>query len=202
MEQKNKETIEQESAGYEEMQKAGDYYTSIGDYELAQKCYEKATALNPDEAAPYVGLGIIDYQKDQLENAEIAFRVACRLDMKCSRAYCGMAMIAQKREDYEKAFEMYLKCLEVNTDNLTALLGLFQTSCQMGSFAKVIHYLELYLNTHPEDCSVLFALAALYVKEGNFEKSKITLEKILQIDSKNQDAVNLLEEVEHNLVSK
>jgi tetratricopeptide (TPR) repeat protein len=202
MDKKTKETMEQESASYADMLKAGDYYTSAGDYELAQKCYEKATSLNPDEAQPYVGLGVIDYQKEQLDNAEIAFRVACRLNGKCGQAYCGLAMIAQKKGDYEKAFEMYLKCLEVNTDNLTALLGLFQTSCQMGSFAKVIHYLELYLNTHPEDCSVMFALAALYVKESNFEQSKDILTKILKIDSKNEDAVNLLEEVERNLISK
>jgi tetratricopeptide (TPR) repeat protein len=202
MDNKSKEIIEQEITTYAEIQKAGDYYASIGDYESAQKCYEKATTLNPDQAQPYVGLGIIDYQKNQLENAEIAFRVACRLDGECGRAYCGLAMIAQKKGDYEKAFEMYLKCLEVNTDNLTALLGLFQTSCQMRSFAKVIHYLELYLNMHPDDCSVMFALAALYVKEENFAESKKILVKILQLDCKNEDAVNLLEEVERNLITK
>jgi len=201
MDNKNKEMIEQESTNYAEMQKTGDYYTSIGDYDLAQKCYEKATVLNPDEAAPYVGLGIIDYQKDLLDNAEIAFRVACRLDPQCGRAYCGLAMTAQKKSNYERAFEMYLKCLDLNSDNLTALLGLFQTSCQMGSFAKVIHYLELYLDMHPNDCSVMFALAALYVREGNFEQSKKILLNILQLDSKNQDAVNLLEEVDRNLIS-
>jgi tetratricopeptide (TPR) repeat protein len=201
MDNKNKEIIEQESTNYTDMQKAGDYYTSIGDYDLAQKCYEKATAMNPDEAAPYVGLGIIDYQKDLFDDAEIAFRVACRLDPQCGRAYCGLAMTAQKKNNYERAFEMYLKCLELNSDNLTALLGLFQTSCQMGSFAKVIHYLELYLDMHPNDCSVMFALAALYVREENFEQSKKILLNILQLDSKNQDAVNLLEEVDRNLIS-
>jgi len=155
---------------YEELQELGDYYASVGDYTQAQKCYGKATSLSPDEPGPYVGLGIIDFQKDLLDDAEIAFRVACRLAPDCSRAYAGLAMVAQERADYEKAFEMYLKSLELDTDNLTSLLGLFQTSCQMGSFAKVIHYLELYLTTHPHDSSVMFTLAAIYVKEGCFEQ--------------------------------
>lgn len=204
MDRKKKDIIEQETTdqSYEGMQKLGDYYTSAGDYDRAQKCYEKATSLSPDEADPYVGLGIIDFQKNLLDNAEIAFRVACRLAPDCSRAYAGLAMVAQKKADYEKAFGMYLKCLELNTDNLTALLGLFQTSCQMGSFAKVIHYLELYLSIHPHDCSVMFTLAALYVKEGSFEQSRKVLLDILKLDSHNEDAVNLLEEVDHNLAQK
>ncbi|MGD0785211.1 MAG: tetratricopeptide repeat protein [Sedimentisphaerales bacterium] len=187
---------------YEELQELGDYYTSAGDYTQAQKYYEKATSLSPDEPGPYVGLGVVDFQKGLLDNAEIAFRVACRLAPDYSRAYAGLAMVAQKRGDYEKAFEMYLKCLELDTDNLTALLGLFQTSCKMGSFAKIIHYLELYLNMHPNDCSVMFSLAALYIKEGRFEQSRKVLLDILTLDCGNQDAANLLEEVNRNLAQK
>jgi tetratricopeptide (TPR) repeat protein len=204
MNRKKSDFIEQTNTiqRYEELQELGNYYTSVGDYTQAQKCYGKATSLSPDEPGPYVGLGIVDFQKDLLDDAEIAFRVACRLAPDCSRAYAGLAMVAQKKTDYEKAFEMYLKCLELDTDNLTALLGLFQTSCQMGSFAKVIHYLELYLEMHPHDRSVMFSLAALYVKEGCFEQSRKILLDILTSDSGNKDAINLLEEVDHNLAQK
>ncbi|MBW8039391.1 MAG: tetratricopeptide repeat protein [Planctomycetes bacterium] len=184
---------------YEVLQELGDHYTSVGDYTEAYKCYEKAAVLGPDEPDPYVGLGVIALQKNLLDDAEIAFRVACRLNSGCSRAYAGLAMVAQKSTDYERAFEMYLKSLELDTDNLTALLGLFQTSCQMGSFAKVIHYLKLYLSTHPYDSSVMFSLAALYVKEGRFEQSRKILLNILTLEPGNKDTANLLEEVEWSL---
>jgi protein O-GlcNAc transferase len=184
---------------YEVLQELGDCHTSVGNYEQAQKCYEKAASLGPDEPGPYVGLGVVALQKNLLDDAEIAFRVACRLDANCAKAYAGLAMVEQQRTDYKKAFEMYLKCLELDTDNLTALLGLFQTSCQMGSFAKVIHYLEVYLSMHPADISVMFSLAALYMKDGRFEQSKKILLDVLALDPVNQDAANLLEEVEHNL---
>ncbi|MHC4544305.1 MAG: tetratricopeptide repeat protein, partial [Planctomycetota bacterium] len=151
---------------YEVLQELGDCYTSVGKHSEAHKCYEKAASLGPDEPGPYVGLGVVALQKNLLEDAEIAFRVACRLDANCSKAYAGLAMVAQQRADYKRAFEMYLRCLELDVDNLIALLGLFQTSCQMGSFAKVIHYLKLYLNMHPGDTSVMFPLAALYMKDG------------------------------------
>ena len=184
---------------YEVLQGLGNCYSSLGDYAQAQKCYEKAASLEPDEAGPYVGLGAVALHKDLLDDAAIAFRVACRLDRNCAKAYAGLAMVAQEKGDYERAFEMYLKCLELDTDNLTALLGLFQTSCQMGSFAKVTHYLEVYLEMHPGDSAVMFSLAALYLKDGRFEQSGKVLSDMLALDCGNKEAANLLEEVEHRL---
>ncbi len=184
---------------YEVLQELGDCYTSVGNYSQAQQYYEKAAVLSPDEADPYVGLGVVALQKNLLDDAEIAFRVACRLNSNCAKAYAGFAMVAQQRTDYKQAFEMYLKSLELDTDNLIALLGLFQTSCQMGSFAKVIHYLEMYLNMHPGDTSVMFPLAALYMKDGKFEESKNILLNLLSLNENHKDAANLLEEVEHSL---
>jgi len=184
---------------YEVLQELGDCYCSVGKWVAAQNCYEKAASLGPDEPGPYIGLGVVGLQRGHLDDAEIAFRVACRLGRACARGYSGLGMVAQARGDYKHAFDMYLKCLEIDSDNLTAILGLFQTSCQMGSFATIIHYLEVYLNMHPGDISVMFTLAALYMKERRFEASRKILLDILTLDGSHRDAANLLEEVEHNL---
>jgi tetratricopeptide (TPR) repeat protein len=184
---------------YDIAKELGDCYVSVGEYEQAKLCYEKAATLGPDEADPYVGIGVISIQQGQLSDAEVSFRVARRLDPTNSKAYCGLGMVCQQRGELQGAFDFYLKCLELDGDNLTALLGLFQTSCQMGSFTKVIHYLELYLDLHPGDCSVMFCLAALYFKDGQAKKAKELLLNIGVLDPENTDAANLLEEVEHTL---
>ncbi len=184
---------------YEVLQELGECYTSVGNYAQAQRCYEKAALLEPDEAGPYVGLGVVALQKDLLDDAEIAFRVACRLDVNCAKAYGGLALVAQQKGNSKEAFGMYLKCLELDNDNLTALLGLFQTSCEMGSFSRIIHYLEAYLNMHPGDTSVMFSLAALHMKDERFEQSRKILLDVLSLDPSNRDAADLLEEVEHSL---
>jgi tetratricopeptide (TPR) repeat protein len=185
---------------YDVLQELGDCYTSLGSYLQAQQCYEKAASLEPDEPAPYVGLGVIALQKNLLDDAEIAFRVACRLAPNYAKAYVGLGMVSQQRTDYQLAFQMYLKCLEIDVDNMTALLGLFQVSSKMGSFAEIIHYLQVYLNTHPGDTSVMFSLAALYMKDNRFECSRKILLDVLALDPANRDAANLLEEVEHSLL--
>ena len=128
--------------------------------------------------------------------------MACRLEPDCAKAYAGLGLVAQQKGDYQQAFEMYLKCLKRDTDNLTALLGLFQTSCQMGSFEKIIHYLEVYLDMHPADGSVMFSLAALYMKDGRLEEARKVLLGVLVLEPANKEAANLLEEVEHSLDQK
>jgi tetratricopeptide (TPR) repeat protein len=197
----SKNNVEQhnQTQHYEVLQELGDCYTSVGNYTQAQHCYEKAASIGPDEPGPYIGLGVAALQKDQLEDAEIAFRVACRLAPDCAKAYTGLAMVAQQRQDYHNAFEFYMKSLELDGDNITALLGLFQTSCKMGSFAKVTYYLEVYLRMHQGDISVMFSLAALYMKDGRLEQAKGVLLDLLALDPNNKDAANLLEEVEHNI---
>lgn len=194
--------IEQNDAGqhYEVLQELGDCYTFTGNLVKAKSCYEKAASLAPDEAGPYVGLGVVALQEELLADAEAAFKVACRLDRNCSKAYAGLAIVEQQRGNHRQAFEMYLKCLNIDPENLTALLGLLQTCCHIGSYEKIIHHLEEYLNRHPGDTLLMFTLAALYMKDSRFEESKVLLLDILSLDGNNADAANLLEEVERNFV--
>lgn len=184
---------------YEVLQELGDCNTSVGNYRQAKEYYEMAAQIGPDEAGPYVGLGVTALQQEQIEDAEIAFRVALRLDKKCAKAHAGLAMIAQQNSDYQTAFDRYLKCLELDPDNMTAILGLFQTSCQIGSFEKIIYYLDAYLNMHPADVSVMFTLASLYVRQNDLIKAEEILRDILVLDPENSDAAGLLEEVQRGL---
>jgi tetratricopeptide (TPR) repeat protein len=181
------------------LQELGDSFLTLGDTTAARQCYEKAAQADVDACGPYVGLGTIALQSNLVEDAEIAFRVARRLDPSCCKAYEGLGVIALRKAEYENAFDLYLKCLELNSNNLNALLGLFQTSSQMGSFVKIIHYLEVYLGMHPEDTAVMFSLATLYLKENQFDKSRHLLLRVLALSSDNKDAEDLLEEIEHHL---
>lgn len=190
------------SQRYDVVKELGDCHASIGNYDEAQEYYETAATLAPDEAGPYVGTGVIAIQQGRLDDAEIAFKVARRLDPECSKAYCGLAMVSQQRKKWLDAFEFYLKSLEFDNDNLTALLGLFQASCEMGSFAKVIRFLGRYLEMHPGDTSVMFCLATLFLKDRQPAKARELLLGIMEIDSSNADVANLLEEVEHILAQK
>jgi tetratricopeptide (TPR) repeat protein len=187
---------------YDVVKELGDCHAMVGELEQAQECYDRAAILAPDEAGPYVGSGVVELQKGNLADAEAAFRVACRLDPSCSKAWCGLAMVRQQQDVAQEAFDLYLKSLDLDRNNLTALLGLFQLSCRTGSFARVIECLDVYLEMHPGDTSVMFCLATLHVKDGRCAKARRLLTDILILDPGNTEAANLLEEVEHTLAQQ
>ncbi len=194
-----------DSAGsqrFEVLNELGDCYAALGDLDGAKRCYAQAADLEPNRAAPYVGLGVAAIQLDRLDEAQIAFEAAARREPDCAEAYGGLAMVKQRRQDYPGAFDMHLKCLQLDTDNLVALLGLFQTSCQMGTFAKVIHYLEIYLDRHPGDTSVLFCLATLYAREGQLENARESILSVLALEPGKPEAKQLLREVRKQLAER
>jgi tetratricopeptide (TPR) repeat protein len=187
------------SQRYDVLVELGDCHATVGNSLPARECYEQAAQIEPDRAEPYVGLGVVSLQKDDIDNAEIAFKVAIRLDAKCAKAWCGLGMVCQIRQQFQLAQEYYLRSLDIDADNLTALLGLFQSSCQMGSFSKVIYYLNAYLNMHPGDTAVMFCLATLYMKDGKHAQAARLLREVLALTPDNTDAANLLEEVDNKL---
>ena len=173
--------------------------SALGDLNRARCCYRQAGRLEPDRPEPHVGLGVVAIQLDRLDEAEAAFQAAAQRQPSCAEAYGGLAMVRQQRGDYASAFDMHLKCLQLDTDNLVALLGLFQTSCQMGTFAKVIHYLEVYLDRHPGDTSVLFCLATLYAREGQLGPARDCLLDVLALEPGKAEAEQLLDAVRRQL---
>ena len=184
---------------YRILKDLGDCHAAVGDDEQARACYEEACQLAPEESGAYVGLGALAVNRGDLDDARRSFEIARHLDPACAHAYDGLAMIHQIRLNHAAAFEMYLKCLELDTDNLTALLGLFQTSCQMGTFAKIIHYLEVFLESHPDDSAVLFCLATLHARDGHYEKAGHSLRTVLRLEPDKVEAAQLLTEVTSSL---
>jgi len=184
---------------YQLLMDLADHYAAIAEVPRARRCYLRAAQLEPSAAQPLVRLGTLALQEQALDQAQQAFEQACRLRGSRCEAYAGLAMVYQHRCQFGLAFDMYLRCLEADQDNLVALLGLFQTSCQMGSFAKVIYYLEVYLDRHPGDTAVLFCLATLYAREGLLSKARQALLDVLALEPDKNEAAALLSAVEQSL---
>jgi tetratricopeptide (TPR) repeat protein len=180
---------------YEVLKELGDCHASLGNFDRARHCYAEASLLAPNRAGPHVGRGVVAIQMGCLAEAKEAFGEALSVDDHCAEAWCGLAMLEHQRQDFARAFDLYLKCLDKNSENLVALLGLFQTSCQMGTFAKVIHYLELYLDRHMGDVSVHFCLATLYARDNRLSEAADTLDRILTLDPAHAEAMALRKEV-------
>ena len=184
---------------YAALKELGDCHAAVGDTAAARQCYQDACSLAPEETGAYVGLGVLAVQDDRLEEARRSFDIARHLDPECAEAYEGLATVHRRTQNFPGAFEMYLKCLELDTNNLMALLGLFQTSCQMGTFSKITYYLETFLEQHPNDTAVLFCLATLYARDGRLRPASKALRTLLDLEPNKIEAAKLLAQVTNSL---
>ena len=165
-------------------------------YEQDQRQCLASAAGGGSQVEACVQFGAIAVEAGRWDDATQALNAALAMDPRCSEAYGSLAMIHQKRQDYPQAVDNYLKCLELDGDNLIALLGLFQTCCKMGTFAVIIRYLEIYLGGHPRDVAVLFCLATLYARDGSLKKAREILRVVLNLEPANTEAAYLLRQVE------
>jgi tetratricopeptide (TPR) repeat protein len=175
---------------------AGGVQDPASSYEQDQRECLAAAAGAGSQVEACVKFGALAAEAGRWDDAAKALKAALALDPRCSEAYGSLAMIHQRRQDYPQAVDNYLKCLELDGDNLIALLGLFQTCCKMGTFAVIIRYLEIYLGGHPRDVAVLFCLATLYARDGSLEKARGILRGVLDLEPTNTEAERLLGQVE------
>ena len=166
-------------------------HADLSDVGAAERYYREAAALCPGRPEPHAGLGMLCVQMDQTDEARAHFERALACDGAYPDALTGLAGLRLKAREYDAAFDGYIRALEADPNHLVALLGLFRASCLMGSFAKVIQYLEHFLCLHPGDTSVMFCLATLYVKEGRAADAGEMLERLLALDPANGEAQTL-----------
>lgn len=183
-------------ASYERLKDMGDCCTIAGDLSQAQLHYTQALECQPHRAEAHVGLGAVAMAQARPDDAKRHFRQAVALDSRCSEAYAGLALIHQDAGDYREAFDLYLRCLEFNSDHLLALLGLFQVSCQMGTFSMIIRYLKLYLQRQGDDVAVLFCLATLHARGGALKAAREVALRVLALEPTHTEAQALLDRIE------
>lgn len=181
----------------------GDCHAAASQYEQAIGFYREACRLAPPaNYQPRLALAAVAMQQEQLDLAREAYRAVLDMDDCCGDAYTGLAAIAQQDQDYGQAFDLYLKSLECDSDNLLALLGLFQASCQMGTFAKIISYLDVYLQKHPGDTAVMFCLSTLCARDGDLARARGLVLRVLSLEPGKPEAMQLLLQVESRLASQ
>lgn len=186
---------DQGRGSYARLKDSGDSLVAVGDYRRARSYYQAAVAVAPERVDAYLGLGAAAAGQQDWQAARTAFDTARAIEPTCAEAYAGLAMLCQQRQEYASAFDWYLKCLELDTDNLVALLGLFQTSCCMGTFAKIIGFLEAYLLRHSDDVAVLFCLASLYARDGRLTEARDAAVRVLAAEPEKAEAAELLAKI-------
>lgn len=174
----------------------GNAFLRLGDLESAEENYNKALTLRPQSDALQVNLGSMHFYRRDMHNSFECFKKAIDLNPYNDRAWCGVALVAREKGDKDWAYSMVLKSLDINGENLIALQTLVGWAMEDERYQEAIDRSQLYAYKNQFDHHMIYTLAGLLFKSGDYLGCEIELEKLLSMNPKNESALQLLQLLE------
>jgi len=121
----------------------------LQDLPKAVEALNHAKELNPAELGNWLDLGMAYLQLGRQGDAERAFKAITAQNDHYAAAYDGLGLLAVQRKDPETARRQFEKALEVDPDDVKAMLDLGILYQQTGNDAQALHYLQSFLDKVP-----------------------------------------------------
>ncbi|MCB0405084.1 MAG: tetratricopeptide repeat protein [Bdellovibrionales bacterium] len=183
---------------FEVLKESGNCYFRLGRETEAREAYLGARDVRPDSVLLEVNLGMVELQCRRLEEAENHFQRAMDLEAGCSKAYSGMALVAQEREDFFVAEKYFYKALDLDPLNQTALLQLVARAHRCGEFASISERLKQFVAREPDNVDVNYAYATVLFKCSRWAECRERLHLALSKDPHHRPSQKLNRELNQN----
>lgn len=99
------------------------------------------------------------------------------------------ATLLERHGELEKALKEYNRTLEIDPSATLIYRQRAQIYLKMGNPARALSDAQHYVRTHPSDVEGLLLLSNIHVMMQQKNAAQLVLEKVLQIDPKNEDAL-------------
>lgn len=131
-----------------------------------------ARAVQPARVVPALENAYAALNSGDLGNAQQQYETALRQDANSRDALLGMATVAVRQNRGEQAAAYYLRLLELDPNDATAVAGL--VSARGGDASQSERRLKAILATNPDAGPVLFALGNLYAQQSRWPEAQQT----------------------------
>lgn len=178
--------------------------------EKTERPQPAATLPAPAEAASPIRLSITRPQQnptlnrayealqaDRLDDAQRDYTQALRSDTKNSDALLGLATIAARQGQTERATTLYLSVLEANPTDVNAQAGLINLKGQ-GDPTLSESRLKTLLVSQPDSPTLNFTLGNLYARQNRWSDAQQAYFRAYAVDADNADTLfNLAVSLDH-----
>jgi glycosyltransferase involved in cell wall biosynthesis/SAM-dependent methyltransferase len=187
---KYKEVLEINSASPEALVGVGNCCMRLQNSQEAEVYFNRAKTHDSRFYKAWLGLGLLELYKENKKQSEIYLIKAIELNPQCNKAFCAMGILKTNTNDLGESEEWFCRALDLNVDNILAIKSLIEISYKTENFIRVQNYLKHFLEIHPANINMLFAMAGIQFKRGEIEDSLQTLDDVLLLDPKHQHALD------------
>ncbi len=156
----------------------GNVYMAQRKYGNAQFAFERAVALNPNDAESYNNLGEALGELKQYQRALEAFNHAVALDPKLPKAKYNQAVSYDRMGNFRYSEFVFRNLIKTNPTYGLAYDGLAVTLSKAGRAKEAIAYHEKAISLDPEEPSYYFNCAISYLMLKNMPKALEMQEKL------------------------
>jgi tetratricopeptide (TPR) repeat protein len=178
---------------YEINKELGECYLFMGELDKAEEYYKKAVSSNGVHPDPYLGLATVAVQRGDLEDAELMYRKAHKIEPS-DKSLSGIALIRMENGDRDQAFSLFVEAIGMNPENMVALFSLIRLGHELERIGEIIPHLENYLEIDPAKHEVRYSLAGCLACVGQKDAAVNELETILEKDPENGPAKEMLDQ--------
>lgn len=143
-------------------------------YDRAILFYKKAISADPDYAAPYANIGLIEKIKKKYPEAIVLFGKAIDIDSTGEDAYLTYMYRGQcllELNEYTLAIKDFTKSIDLNTENYTIYFEKGYANAMLKNYENVKQDFSIYLKHYPDEKMVHINLANVERILGNTQYS-------------------------------
>lgn len=129
-------------------------------------------ASSPNHAEGLMLKGILCMQREQYEQAELAFASARQEGADLKKCLMGMGMAAMGRAYTQGAWERFLEVLAENPDDAEAIHWLLRAGTEQNRWQELGEQLSAYVVRNPDDLAVRFALASVLLRAQQLDDAQ------------------------------
>ncbi len=142
------------------------------------------------------------WQANKLDDAQSGYEEVLRSDARNPDALLGLAAIAIRRSQFERAQDLYLRVLESDPSDATAQAALINLRGQNDTGSSESR-LKILLASQPDSAVLHFALGNLYARQGRWREAQQAYFQAYAADPDNADYIfNVAVSLDHLRQSK
>jgi tetratricopeptide (TPR) repeat protein len=140
--------------------------------EEAIAAYQQAESLQPKDAEPHLGAGLLLEKENKFSDAEHEYKEALALDPSSADAVTGLANIYMRGRRFPEAEAALRKVVAAHPDDAAAHIQLGRVLAAEGKNEDAISELQAGAKREPGDAALQRDLADLYVAAGKNEDAE------------------------------
>ena len=193
---------------YENFTNLGDVYTQVAilgvndSFALAEKAYETARTLNPQNPETYLLKARLEYSRGDRKAAMEAIQQALVLKTNYIEAYNLLWQLAINTKDYGAAEEALSQIAVIDATNPSAYYNLGLLRYEMKAYEEASEAFESAVSLSPDYSNALYYLALSYDKLGREGEAVSLLTMVLKTNPDDATVLDLMSNLESQIAAK